>query len=470
MAKLRKARPSTGSTASTSGEAPGSSPRRACSITSQSSSHHSKPPIALRSAAIKTAASVVAPSLDVSGEFTGIGHDSFDGGSAKFRSNSSTYSSDSISRSPNSTRRPSIPFGTHTSPSRNISSSSPALPPSSPSQPTIPFNDPSTTSTHEDSSGSALAQLRQKLDSDQHARQVIEKESHASSSSGGGHKLKKKRHGVTEEEQVAPPPNQEEATQTDGEEEEEGTEEVVVVETIVMEVVEETEEVLPEDVERGNEQEEDQEASNHFSTRTNTSSSTSTTPLPNSEVESEKKSTSLIGTGTSILFAPARLGWRVASGTVNFGVDTGKSVVRRVPIVGRLVPDNSTTEAEEEEQALKEEEEEESVSLPSPPSPSGSSLDSFAPSTASALQRNLPLSAPFSPLSTRASSVSSRSTLKPRMEQQPPVEEHGIVYKAAELSLGLGIASVLVTSALGKMAWRRVTTGSASPSPSSKPN
>lgn len=283
------------------------------------------------------------------------------------------------------------------------------------------------------------------------------------------HKLKKKKKVDQEEQEI----------QRQGEEEEQVQEEVtkelesrdlevnterereeVAVETIVMELVEETEEILPTEEELPLEPSTSSTESTHFSSQRNTSPSTSSPPP-----SQQTPSTSFLG--DSIVFAPARLGWRIASGTIHFGLDTSKNVARRVPIVGRLVPNTHTSPSEElgESEELGQDEEEEEVSLPSPPENDTDSEISFAPSTASALirehQKTLPALSQQSPLSTP-------TTTTRQKELRKEEEEHGLVYKAAELSLGLGIAGVLVTSALGKMAWQRVVTGSATSRPGQK--
>ena len=274
------------------------------------------------------------------------------------------------------------------------------------------------------------------MDDDQLAR---EKEKEKGKAKGKGHVLKKKRH----DEEAG---KEDEATQTadeqDGREEEnEGTqtepiflegdaakkeeeEELVEVEVQVMTVVEETEEVIEEDEEEEEESTKSPSTSpDLYSNQINTSLSTpSTTSDP-----TPTQSTSILG--NSIVFAPARLGWRVASGTVGFGLDTTKSVVRHVPIVGRLVPSSSPASSPSSSQTPTHEERQEEIeSLPSPPlSTSSSQPVSFVPSTID----------------------------KKYTEER---EEHGLVYRTAELGLGLGIASVLVGNALTKMAWRRLTT------------
>ena len=74
MAKSRKARPSTGSTTSQDTPPSPRAPWIANSTHSRSSlTRVPSAPIALRSASRKSAAAVVAPSLDATGEFTAVG-------------------------------------------------------------------------------------------------------------------------------------------------------------------------------------------------------------------------------------------------------------------------------------------------------------------------------------------------------------------------------------------------------------
>lgn len=245
---------------------------------------------------------------------------------------------------------------------------------------------------------------------------------------GKGHVLKKKRHdeeviereeeGIRTTEEGDREEEESEATQTEPIQSKGEDEELIEVEVEIMTVVEETETVIEEEeVPSRNEVD-------NYSTLTNTSPSTPSTP---SEPPSRTQSNSLLSNGTSLVFAPARLGWRVASGTVGFGLDTTKSVVRHVPIVGRLVPSSSSPPQEEDGQ-------EEIEPLPSPPISSIESEPiSFAPSTIERKEED--------------SSAVRES------------EQHGLVYRTAELGLGLGIASVLVGNALTKMAWRRLTKG-----------
>jgi len=264
------------------------------------------------------------------------------------------------------------------------------------------------------------------LDHDQLAREkAIEK------SKGKGHVLKKKRHdqeviergeeGIRTTEEGDREEEESEATQTEPIQSKEEEEDLIEVQVEVMTVVEETEQVIEE------EEAPSRNELDNYSTLTNTSPSTPSTPSDPSE-PTPTQSKSLLSNGTSLVFAPARLGWRVASGTVGFGLDTTKSVVRHVPIVGRLVPSPSNPRSQEEEEGQVE-------SLPSPPldlsSVESSSQISFAPSTIE------------------------------RKEEDSAVTEdqHGLVYRTAELGLGLGIASVLVGNALTKMAWRRLTKG-----------
>lgn len=247
---------------------------------------------------------------------------------------------------------------------------------------------------------------------------------------GKGHVLKKKRHdeeviereeeGIRTTEEGDREEEESEATQTEPIQSKGEDEELIEVEVEIMTVVEETETVIEEEeVPSRNEVD-------NYSTLTNTSPSTPSTP---SEPPSRTQSNSLLSNGTSLVFAPARLGWRVASGTVGFGLDTTKSVVRHVPIVGRLVPSPSNPRSQEEEEGQVE-------SLPSPPldlsSVESSSQISFAPSTIERKEEDCTATED---------------------------EQHGLVYRTAELGLGLGIASVLVGNALTKMAWRRLTKG-----------
>jgi len=301
---------------------------------------------------------------------------------------------------------------------------------------------------------SALSQLRQKLDSDLHARESQQQQSPP-------HKLRKK-HKKEPDHKSKEGEGTESVESRDGEGEitagdNAQKEEEVIVETLVMQVVEETEELLENSDETLSDRpqggEEEEAPSTHFSSRRNTSPSTSSSPPVKSQ-DSPPPPSSIFG--NSVLFAPARIGWRLTTGTVQFGFNTSKAIFRQVPIVGRLVPHAAGEDRGEDNDDV--DDDEVLSSLPSPPSSQAEFEISFAPSTASALQQRQRI-LPSSP-----------STPPPAQSLPPPPptpktfreeeEEHGLVYKAAELSLGIGIAGVLVTSALGKMAWRKVVTGS----------
>ncbi|GAA5895467.1 hypothetical protein JCM5296_006776 [Sporobolomyces johnsonii] len=143
--------------------------------------------------------------------------------------------------------------------------------------------------------------------------------------------------------------------------------------------------------------------------------------------------------GGSIIFAPARFGWRLASGMIGYGVDTGKSVLSMVPIAGRLVTSSSSSTATPTPAYPASE----TSPFPSPPSSLVSPAPSFAPSV-------LPNSLP------PAHKLAEKDNFGKHASQGQEEGDRGLLYRAAELSLGLSIASVLVTGALASMAWDRL--------------
>ncbi|GAA5965677.1 hypothetical protein JCM21900_001684 [Sporobolomyces salmonicolor] len=144
--------------------------------------------------------------------------------------------------------------------------------------------------------------------------------------------------------------------------------------------------------------------------------------------------------GGSIILAPAKFGWRLASGTVGYGVDTGKSVLRMVPIAGRFVPTPSSSSSATTTPAYPAAE---TSPFPSPPTSLVSPAPSFAPSV---LTTSHPL----------AHNLAEKDKSGKSASQDAQEDDHGLLYRAAELSLGLSIASVLVTGALASMAWDRL--------------
>ncbi|GAA5942237.1 uncharacterized protein JCM15063_002944 [Sporobolomyces koalae] len=432
MAKLKKPRKSSNASAAVDPEV-SSSPVRPSSFTSTRSHSRSisnssttalSAPIALRTAATrKSSAAPAAPTFDAAGEFTAL-----------TRSSSSSYSLDALARSPRSSR-----LSTSFDPPTAATFSSPVVARSPSSTASISVGSssvPSTSLAEQSDLPSVLATLRHKLDSDQVAREQHQ-------SDPPPRKLTKRRQSksTTIEDDTRPtsteelPPAPLETSPPPKVEEE-----MVEVDTIVLQVVEEQIQVVAEE--------------NVSPPSPRVQASQAEAPLPPEPVPPtavpprprppsthlEDSADVATTTGSSIVFAPARLGWRLASGTVHLGLDASKSVVKRVPIVGkRLVPEPAYSQEPKAERTNQE-----TIrtvpSLPSPLPSNGSDL-SFATST----------------------KRSDKSTLEPDpLAAETLFEEraeHGIVYKAAELSLGLGIASVLLGGALGKMAWRRVVHG-----------
>ncbi|GAA6000322.1 uncharacterized protein JCM10292_001457 [Rhodotorula paludigena] len=119
----------------------------------------------------------------------------------------------------------------------------------------------------------------------------------------------------------------------------------------------------------------------------------------------------------SRIFAPARFGWRLASAavssSVSFGIDTSRAVlshvplVSHVPVVGALLVGDDATKAPEMGRA---------AAKPAQPTVGHPSALIVA----------------------------------------PPAPSESLVYRAIELSLGVGLASGLVTLALAGIAWDKV--------------
>ncbi|GJN91886.1 hypothetical protein Rhopal_004911-T1 [Rhodotorula paludigena] len=119
----------------------------------------------------------------------------------------------------------------------------------------------------------------------------------------------------------------------------------------------------------------------------------------------------------SRIFAPARFGWRLASAavssSVSFGIDTSRAVLSHVPlfshvpVIGALVAGGDVPEAPQTDRT---------AAKPAQPTVAHPSALIVA----------------------------------------PPAPSESLVYRAIELSLGVGLASGLVTLALAGMAWDKV--------------
>ncbi|GAA6061918.1 hypothetical protein JCM10212_000543 [Sporobolomyces blumeae] len=582
MAKLRKPRPAAPSTAPASASAEPSppSPRGASSIRSVASSSSptqlrrtsgSTPPpplIALRSSQSKAKAIAIKPDVEVQAEFQ-VGRDS------TIRSSSSVHSIEALASSPTSSIRtrssiPPPPFPTQFS-----STPAPGLPAAhsrtesgstisnlpaaagggferSPSLHAFPETESRTPPEEEHANqGTALAQLRQRLDSDQHARDEINSHKKGKGKGrsegdgaggggggGGGHKLRKKRRpsNVPDQGEAG---NDEIGREGGGEREIEQREnkagqDIGQIETVQHEItlvverepsrspirtkdavqgdggkqfedgrnptseqveaasgkgqgpldVDEVDDGRPAEAEPLSPTFSPPVPSTHHPHRldpTTRSSSTTTRRSTESRIRSAEVTPS--SSSGSILFAPVRLGWKVASGTVQFGLATTQSAARHVPIMGRFVPGQVAhetkpsarcgreTRLDHPDQATRGKanddddddddrdegttEDGEARRFPSPPSTPSSQV-SFAPSTASALRRHHASHLDSSPDASPPRSTSLDRVASSKESSQGGSEEHGLVYKAAELSLGLSIAGVLVTGALGKMALNKV--------------
>jgi len=156
----------------------------------------------------------------------------------------------------------------------------------------------------------------------------------------------------------------------------------------------------------------------------------------------------------SLLFAPARLGWRLASGAVYLGVGTTRSVLSRVPVVSGVVESvDSAAAAVSERVAARTERLEELVTA----------LSSASSRAASPSTRRSSYSVPNH---SWESSTSKEPSEGVEASKEPPsalariasvpLAPARLAYRVAELSLTLSLASLLVASTVTGMAWDRV--------------
>ncbi|TNY16966.1 hypothetical protein DMC30DRAFT_407206 [Rhodotorula diobovata] len=156
----------------------------------------------------------------------------------------------------------------------------------------------------------------------------------------------------------------------------------------------------------------------------------------------------------SLLFAPARLGWRLASSAVYLGVGTTRSVLSRVPVVSGVVEsvDSAAAAVSERVAARTERLEELATAL------SSASSRAASPST-----RRSSYSVPNH---SWESSTSKEPSEGVEASKEPPsalariasvpLAPARLAYRVAELSLTLSLASLLVASTVTGMAWDRV--------------
>ncbi|GAA5911991.1 hypothetical protein JCM6882_004735 [Rhodosporidiobolus microsporus] len=415
-------------------------------------------PIALRTAARPVLATVSAQ--QARGELVELDGSVEGGGEGDRRSRSATRSSASSKRSPSPTvpslHRPSPTHSrshTHSSsgsqeqnrpptPFLTRSASNPNAPPSLPDSPSDPFYHPALASSPSLGSSSAFSSLRKRLDTDKAAREA-QKVREEYESHGGGRLRKKLPEKVVErkvegllaheavegeiEGAMMGVNGVEEGVQTDGEEEN-GKD---------FGAKEEEEELLDEAVQA------DFVPAESATPSDAPSSSPSFLFLP------------LVVSPSALVLAPARLTYTLTTRTLTFGLNTSQSILRCVPVAGRFVP-------------------------PSPPPPPPPSLATTAPNgtpaafptppssfSSPSFAASAPLPPPSTAFSTSSAATTStfkspaslRASLARRLnvpESKLPSSPSELLFDAAQIGLGLGLASVLVGVAVGGMAWDRV--------------
>lgn len=140
---------------------------------------------------------------------------------------------------------------------------------------------------------------------------------------------------------------------------------------------------------------------------------------------------SSIRTATYLLTSPARFSWNLTASTLNYSLETSKSVLRHVPLAGRL------------------------VALPLKPPPPHSSTPSSDYPASAAPYPFAPSDPPSHRRRRRASSSATTSTsLYSTLSTASPSK---LAYAALETTVGVGVASVLVGVAVGGMVWEKVS-------------
>ncbi|GAA5973990.1 hypothetical protein JCM11641_008198 [Rhodosporidiobolus odoratus] len=448
MGKLKKARPShvtpvkeslsspTASVISTSS----STVRPVPSILSSSTvkTQAATSPIALKTS--KKAATAVVSGAEAFGEWDGMEHNS--GGRGRNSPVHSAAASSDRSPSPASSfsfRRTPVHTRNHTRDSTHESPPSPVVTPvfaGSTSSPSFSMASGSPSET------SALLHLRKRLDSDKAARAAAEVRRENAKSSA---KLRKK--SKTKQEETVAAKKQE-----DGEEEARQADEIAdepvdqdlstarveddsttlpVLDAMLVPPVETDDPLvpLPNEV-----------PSLHIRTDVShlPSSSTSSVPLERDSAPSAWSPIALFRTSTALALAPARMTYRLTSSSaLLFSSETRRNVLRNVPLAGRMVsppPSLSLEDLERDEESR-----------------GGYYGDSFFTSSLVTLS-SVRSSAPISHI----------KSVFPTMPRMPSIlstqdEATDLLARATELALGVGLAGVLVSLAVGGMVWERVT-------------